>query len=222
MKNLAFYTVFTGNLDTSGYHIPQIQKGYDNYFYTNNEQLFEILNDSAWIPRLIKEKTGDDYISSTMDSKRLKVNPFLTEELPEYDFTCFRDTKIDTISLPKILNIIKDGSYAMALREHWFVKPRVLDEFKESMLQPRYESQKEQILAYIYKMQSNGLTLETSYHLACGFILRNMRHKNVRKIGETWQEHINECGIQDQISMFFVKQLFDRQCFRALHGSEIF
>ena len=222
MKNIAFYTVFTGNNHASGCAIPQAQPGYDNYFFTNNEALFELLKDTPWIPKFIKEKTGDDYVSSTMDSKRLKVNPFLCEDLSNYDFTCFRDTKIHAISLSKILNIINDDSYAMALIEHWFVKPEVMAEYHESMLQPRYKSQEDQILSYIHKMESEGLSLKTSYHLACGFIIRNMKHKDVKKIGETWQEHINECGIQDQISMFFVKQLFDKHCFRTLKSAEVY
>jgi len=222
MKKIAFYTVFTGNNNTSGYAIPQAQEGFDNYFFTNNETLFNILKDTQWIPKLITERSGDDYIASTMDSKRLKVNPFLSEDLSSYEFTCFRDTKIDSLSMSKVLDIIKDNSYAMALIEHWFLQPEVYAEFNESMLQPRYKSQEDQILSYIRRMESEGLSLKTSYHLACGFIIRNMKHKDVERIGKTWQEHINECGIQDQISMFFVKQLFDRQCFRTLKSADVY
>jgi len=222
MKKIAFYTVFTGTNNTSGYAIPQAQEGFDNYFFTNDEALFNTLKDTQWIPRLITEKSGDDIISSTMDSKRLKVNPFLSEDLLNYEYTCFRDTKIDSFSLSKVFDIIKDDSFAMALIEHWFVKPEVYAEFNESMLQPRYKSQEDQILSYIRRMESEGFSLVTSYHLACGFIIRNMQHKDVEKIGITWQEHINECGIQDQISMFFVKQLFCRQCFKILKKSDVY
>jgi hypothetical protein len=35
-----------------------------------------------------------------------------------------------------------------------------------------------------------------------------MKHPEINKIGETWLNHIQMCGIQDQISFFFVKQLF--------------
>jgi hypothetical protein len=36
-----------------------------------------------------------------------------------------------------------------------------------------------------------------------------MKHVKMVEINTTWYEHINECGIQDQISFFFVKQLFN-------------
>jgi hypothetical protein len=32
-------------------------------------------------------------------------------------------------------------------------------------------------------------------------------------INTTWYEHINECGIQDQISFFFIKQLFNNDIY---------
>ena len=221
MKSLAFYTVFTGGKNNPAYIVPNIQQGHDNYFFTNNQRLYDYLKTTPWIPRFLEEKTGEDSISSTMDSKVMKANPFLSKELSEYDYTCFHDTKLQRFSLEKVYNIINE-QYAMALRQHWFLGPKVYDEFNESMLQERYLTQKDQILAYIHKMESKGLALETPHHIACGFIVRNMKHKDVKKIGETWYEHIKECGIQDQISMFFVKQLFDSECFRVLHDSEVF
>ena len=39
--------------------------------------------------------------------------------------------------------------------------------------------------------------------------LQHLKHEKTNKINETWYEHIQECGIQDQISFFFVKQLFE-------------
>jgi hypothetical protein len=39
---------------------------------------------------------------------------------------------------------------------------------------------------------------------------------NAAKINEEWYKNILECGIQDQVSFFFVKQLFSRiTVFRA-------
>jgi hypothetical protein len=40
-------------------------------------------------------------------------------------------------------------------------------------------------------------------------VIRNMKHEKIQKINNTWYNHIQECGIQDQISFFFVKQLFE-------------
>ena len=54
----------------------------------------------------------------------------------------------------------------------------------------------------------NGLSEITEHHCACGFLIRNMKHTKTIEINNTWYQHIQECGIQDQISFFFVKQLF--------------
>jgi hypothetical protein len=36
-----------------------------------------------------------------------------------------------------------------------------------------------------------------------------MKHEKIIKINITWYQHIEECGIQCQISFYFVKQLFN-------------
>ena len=36
-----------------------------------------------------------------------------------------------------------------------------------------------------------------------------MKHDKINELNNTWYQHIEECGIQDQISFFFVKQLFN-------------
>ncbi len=36
-----------------------------------------------------------------------------------------------------------------------------------------------------------------------------MKHEIINELNNTWYKHILECGIQDQISFFFVKQLFE-------------
>ena len=63
-------------------------------------------------------------------------------------------------------------------------------------------------LNYIIKQLQNGLSDITDYHCACGFLIRNMKHPKINEINEMWYNHILECGIQDQISFFFIKQYF--------------
>lgn len=36
-----------------------------------------------------------------------------------------------------------------------------------------------------------------------------MKHEKINEINTTWYQDIQECGIQDQLLFFFVKQLFD-------------
>jgi len=77
------------------------------------------------------------------------------------------------------------------------------------MWQQRYLVEYDQYVKYIEKQLSSGLSETTGYHCACGFLVRNMKHPVIKELNETWYQHIEECGIQDQISFFFVKQLFD-------------
>jgi hypothetical protein len=222
MKNLAFYTVFTGGNGNPSRTIPPTQPGFDNYFFTDNQDLYNDLGRTKWTPIFINEKCVDDLVSSAMASKPLKANPFLTDILAKYDYTCYHDSRLLNINLTKVMQIIGDQSFSFAMRIHPFLAPKVYDEFNESMMQARYVTQREQILKYIAMMETNGLAIETSSHVATGFIIRNMKHPETKSICETWLEHIKQCGIQCQISMFFVKQLFDSACFRILHDSEVF
>jgi len=222
MKNLAFYTVFTGSNNNPSYTIPPTQQGHDNYFFTNNQKLLDDLKQTNWCPIFVEEKSDLDLVSSAMASKPFKVNPFLNKTLAEYDYTCYFDTRLPRFNLAKVRRIIENNNFSFAMRNHYFLKPKVYDEFNESMLQARYAKQRERILKYISKMETRGLAIETPYHLITGFIVRNMKHPETNNICNTWLEHVKECGIQCQISMFFVKQLFDGKCFRVLTESEIF
>lgn len=76
------------------------------------------------------------------------------------------------------------------------------------MHQERYRLESTKYKTYINKQIDNGLSEYTENHYACGFLIMNMKHEKLLAISNTWYQHIQECGIQDQISMFFVKQLF--------------
>jgi len=95
------------------------------------------------------------------------------------------------------------------LREHWFVGNNIWDEFNLSMNQEKYKLESEKYKKYIFKQLDNGLNERVDHHCACGLLIRNMKHEKINEISNTWFTHIKECGIQDQISFFFVKQLFN-------------
>jgi hypothetical protein len=76
------------------------------------------------------------------------------------------------------------------------------------MMQERYILECDKYKKYIKNQVNNGLSETTDYHCMCGFLLRNMKHEKIVEINTTWYNHIQECGIQDQISFFFIKQLF--------------
>jgi hypothetical protein len=78
------------------------------------------------------------------------------------------------------------------------------------MKQERYRLESKKYKNYITNQVNAGLRVLTPQqkHCACGFLIRNMKHEKMIEINTTWFKHIQECGIQDQISFFFVKQLF--------------
>jgi glycosyltransferase involved in cell wall biosynthesis len=212
--NLAFYTCFYGSDNNLAFKIPNIPSlKYNCYYYTNNKTIFEKLKETNWIGIYDNKPTKDDLIESCMVGKHVKTMPHLYNEIKNYDYLCFLDSKLDKINEIFIENfIIKyfiEDNYALLLRKHWYINNKVWDEYDESINQERYRLESNKYKNYINNQIKNGLSEVTEHHCACGILIRNMKHEKTNKINETWYEHIQECGIQDQISFFFVKQLFE-------------
>jgi hypothetical protein len=84
-----------------------------------------------------------------------------------------------------------------------------MSEFSLSMFQKRYYDDRYRYFNYIKKcVLSDGFEETDDYHCTTSYLLRNMKHKKIIELNNTWYKHIKECGIQCQISFFFVKQLF--------------
>jgi hypothetical protein len=212
--NLAFYTYFYGSDHNPSFKIPELPSlKYKCYYYTNNQSIFGMLKDTNWIGIYIDISINDDLIQSCMIGKHLKTMPQEYNELKEYDYLCFLDSKLDKVNEQFVEDFIHkyfiENNYALLLRKHWFVHDNVWNEYNESMKQKRYKMQEEQYKNYIQKQINNGLSEITENHSACGFLIRNMKHDKMIEINAEWYKHIQECGIQDQISFFFVKQLFN-------------
>jgi hypothetical protein len=212
--NLAFYTYFYGSDNNPAFKIPQLPSlKYKCYYYTNNATIIEMLKGSNWIGIYDDMQTTDDLIESCMVGKRVKTMPHEYAELKDYDYLCFLDSKLQDVDEKFVENfIIKyfiEQNYALLLREHWYIHNNVWDEYNESMHQTRYILESEKYKNYIKNQVQNGLSEITKHHCACGFLIRNMKHEKMNELNTTWYQHIQECGIQDQISFFFVKQLFN-------------
>lgn len=211
--NLAFYTYFYGSNNNPALKIPNLPSlKYKCYYYTNNKDLLEILKNTKWIGIYDDKPTNDDLIESCMVGKHIKTMPHEYSELKEYDYLCFLDSKLQQVNEIFVENyIIKffiEQNFALLLREHHFVHNNVWNEYNQSMEQQRYILESEKYKNYINNQVKNGLSEITKHHCACGFLIRNMKHEKMIEINKTWYQHIQECGIQDQISFFFVKQLF--------------
>ena len=191
---LAFYTVFCGKDSNIAncVHSPPSTK-HDCYFYTNNTTTGELANDE---------------IADCLDAKHVKVCPHLYSELVQYEYTVFCDSKARVL-LDKVLHLLATVTLPWMVIKHPFLfHPCVYAEYDESMKQPRYVQQKDRYSSYIDKQVSCGLKTTTSLHLCCTFIIRKMSDPVVTQINNLWWSHIEQCGIQDQITFFFVKQYF--------------
>ena len=220
--NLAFYTYFYGSDKNDAFKIPTIPSlTYKCFYYTNNVKLLFLLQKTKWIPVYDNKPTNDDLIEGNMIGKYIKTCPHMFPHLKDYDYLCYLDSKLEHVSEHFVEQYIhkyfvgdndnnndNNKNYALILRNHTFLPPDIWKEYEVSMEQKRYRLQSEQYKKYINTQVKSGLQSVTPYHCQCGFIIRNMKHPEINNIGETWVKHIQNCGIQDQISFFFVKQLF--------------
>jgi hypothetical protein len=213
--NLAFYAYFYGSEENIAFKIPDLPSlKYKCYYYTNNKTMIEKLKDTKWIGIFDDKPTADDLIESNMVGKLIKSCPHKYDELKEYDYLCYMDSKLGKVNVSLVEEFIQnyfiEQNYALMIRQHWYIKNNVWDEYNDSVInQYRYYLQSEQILNYINKQKNYGLREITEHHCACSLLIRNMKHEKIKELNETWYQHIQECGIQDQISFFFVKQLFE-------------
>ena len=212
-ENIVFYTYLIGNIENIKLNIqPLPSKKYKGYYYTNNPKIFSALASSDWTAVWVDKPSTDDPIENCMYGKQFKLFPDKLPELTGYQYVCFVDSKVQQISESWLEGTIQyfmvEQNMALLLRQHPFVLPSIFEEYNESMLQLRYQVEKDQYLTYIQNQLDKGLKAETDYHCACGLLIRNMAHEKTSRINKLWDKHIQECGIQDQISFFFVKQYF--------------
>ena len=211
--NLAFYTCFYGSDNNIAFKIPEVPScKYKCYYYTNNVNMLTNLKCTNWIVIYDDKPTKDDLIQSCMVGKHVKTMPHYYTDLKQYDYLCYLDSKLDKINDEFVENMINEyfirQNYALLLRRHCFVNG-LWNEYDESMKQERYIMEKTKYQNYIINQIKTGLSETSETHCACGFLIRNMKHDKIIEINTTWYNHIQECGIQDQISFFFVKQLFN-------------
>jgi hypothetical protein len=216
--NLAFYAYFYGSNNNKAFKIPELPSlEYNCYYYTNNESMLNMLKQTNWIGIYDDKPTNDDLIESCMVGKHVKTMPHEYKELNGYDYLCYLDSKLERVNINFIEECINryfiEQNYALLLRQHWFVPPNVYNELHTSMEQHRYVLEKDRYELYISKQINSGLSAVTPVHCACNVLIRNMKHEKINEINTTWYNHVQECGIQDQISFFFVKQLFPGSIF---------
>jgi len=212
--NLAFYSVFIGSKSNIAYAVPiPPSKKYDCFFFSNNTTILEIAGQSGWKPIFYDVTPKEEVYESNILAKHVKVLPHLFLDTKTYNYTCYIDSKLAQIDEEIVEDLIQtyfmNGDVSMILRKHWFVQGSVWNEYEESMNQERYVNESERYRNYIHVQLNSGLQENSGTHTECNFILR--KHcPTQEKIDTTWFEHISQCGIQDQISFYFVRQLYQK------------
>ena len=211
-EELVFYTCFFGDDHSVANKIPSVPTTeYDCYYFTNNLSTYNKLKNTGWNRVFINDiPIKETYTGNSMDSKEIKSCPHKFQILNQYKYSCYFDSKLKIdmervkINLTNLINSDKSIIFA----KHPLIKSNnVWDEFNESMKQPRYFSQKEQYEKYINQQLSQGMMPVSDIHHVTGFIIRK-HGETTNQINEEWYKHIKECGIQCQISFFFVQQMY--------------
>ena len=208
--NLAVISAYCGNTSNATFNKIQIKSNYPHFFASNNEEVLAMAVKANYIPIYLDLEISDCPILSCYQAKAPKVIPHTFKELKKYDYLFWKDDKIsiNTYRMPEFVRLLDKDNSCMAVRAHYFLFGNILFELTEAMHQERYRQQRHKYIEYITEEIRKGGKLESQLY-ACGAILRNMRHPETIKVNELWWEHINRCGIEDQISFAFVAQRFD-------------
>ncbi len=228
---IAYYTCFFGADDNERNCIPDAPTPHDSYYFTNNIATYNKLEGTQWNRVFVDIPVKNDLTLDAMDAKLLKACPYLYEELrsnkelSSYDATCYFDSalQLDATQVQELCDrVFTLSNYSVIMARHPFLSPTwlpcVYNEYNNAMLQPRYAVQKDQINAYINEQVESGLLDTDCIHYATGFIVRKS-NQVARQIGEVWYSHIKKCGIECQISFFYVQQMFKGHIYDIEFGS---
>jgi hypothetical protein len=210
ISNLAIYSTFCGSVDELTFRRCSYSL-YPSYFLSNNTKVLSIVKKWGWNPIYLDNiEVNSDQVVSAFQSKIAKAMPQDIEVLSSYDYLLYVDDKIilDEGKIETSIDDLKNSFGSISLKRHPFLNGNVLHEVMEAMLQGRYRSQRELIVNYVTNRLGSGYRL-TGDMYATGIILRDMKHQDTISIGKSWIESIQQCGIECQISFFFIAQDFD-------------
>ena len=208
--NIAFVSGVVGDVKT--FNIPKLPSKYHSYWITNNIKLAKTAKIKGWnsivinLPNCPIDMNPSIYWA--LQSKKIKVFP--QKYLPnDYDFVVWSDNTFEVNNNGVIKHIQNwDNQNAVVFHKHPFLCCGADIELTESLKQKRYLLQKQKIDTYINEEVNKGFPVNGERHFQAGFIIYNIKHNMCSFFQETWIKHINRCGIQDQISLYFVVQRF--------------
>ncbi len=221
-STIAFVTGYIGNEKTltarplSGF-IPKVPVPGHSFYVTNLRSVYDNAVAAGWSARLVMVK-GDmnDILDTGMVSKMLKVFPQRYIASNKYEHVVWFDNKFD-VNTEGTLSAAQswDSNKALLMHQHSFLCGDELDcgadeELQESMKQARYKKQEDSYVRYMSAEAKAGYPPHGTRHFQTGYLLYNLKHPDCYRIQNLWMEHILRCGIQCQISMYYVAQRFPR------------
>jgi len=220
---IAYVTGYTGSIDPhsmsliSKVSIPHPPLPGHSFFITNIKELKHRAHKAGWRPLHISVEGFNmtDAVDTALAGKRMKVYPqkFLpmVNNSATYNAVVWFDNKFD-INEPAVSDVIQtfDSRVGVYMHKHPFLCCGADLELKESMYQNRYGAGKEMILRYMEEEVSLGYKIHGERHFQTGVIIYNMRNPDTLKVQNMWMEHIKRCGIQCQISFYFIAQRFPK------------
>jgi len=210
-KEFAVYSTFFGNSNAKTFNKADIDCHFDHFFISNNHHILAMAADRGWHPIYLDLAVSANRVFSAQQSKIPKALPHLFPALNQYDSLLYVDDKIsfNTSKMYLLSQTLIQKNQALMIREHPSLKHNILNELSVAMIQPRYQAQRDQIVAYVDTQIKSGLQLRVDHLFWTSAILRNMRHLDNNLINEDWYDAILDCGIECQISFDFVAQKYN-------------
>lgn len=215
-SDLAFVTGYIGQAGDKG-RIPTVPLAGHSYLITNLSEVAQAALEKGWTPIMNTCENTSTEIARTQASKPLKVFPqqFVSRVSHKaYKYMVWFDNKFD-VNVAGVNDAVAqwNPAHALILHRHPFLCGTDLAcgadvELKESLLQHRYQLQEKQYVKYMEEEARAGFPTHGERHFQSGFLLYCLDHPDCAKIQRTWMAHIERCGIQCQISMYYVAQRF--------------
>jgi hypothetical protein len=211
VKEFAVYSTFFGNSNVKTFNKADIDHHFDHIFISNNQQILETASNRGWHPIYLDLPVSANRVLSAQQSKIPKALPHLFPALHHYDSLLYVDDKIsfNASKMYRLSQTLIRDNKALMIREHPSLTHNILNELAVAMIQPRYQAQRDQMVAYIDAQIKSGLQLRVEHLFWTSAILRNMRHSDTCLINEDWYKAILDCGIECQITFDFVAQNYN-------------
>lgn len=211
-SKLAYYTCFFGDINNMSFLIPKLPSTeHDCYYFTNNHTMYGLLMNTDFIPVLVDYAINcDSNELDIMKSKHVKCNLFDLNLLNSYEYICWFDNKLEVFheNIEATVNELQNSEQSIVLVKHPFCEKynNIWDEYNLSISSEKYKREAEKYVNYINAMINNGYKQENKgYYPYSGLFIRK-NNQISKSFSLDWFNNIGQCGIQCEISLFFVLQ----------------